>query len=209
MDTLKVAAAESLRMAGQMDNIDVVTNVTYLFFVYLILAIIVERVVEILVAIFNYFEMRGKWYGFWNRRAVAYQKKFERLYGYQDESADRVKKLFSWLLWKVIAEKPHEGGKEVISANLIRLNYLRVATRVAAFAISCILVAVVDLDFIEIIKRMIPKFKLLEMITGWPFFRFIVTAALISIGSEPLHQVIRRVEKYAATKAATSTGGAQ
>ena len=209
MDSLKVAVAESLRVATQMDNVDVITNVTYLFFVYLILAIIVERVVEILVSIFNYSEMRGKWYGFWNRRALAYQKRFELLYGYQDESADRVKKLFSWLLWKVIAEKPHEGGKEVISANLIRLNYMRVATRVAAFVISCIMVAVVGLDFIEIIQRMIPKFKLLEMIAGWPFFRFIVTAALISIGSEPLHQVIRRVEKYAATKTATTAGGAQ
>jgi len=209
MDTLKVAVADSLRVASQNPNIEVITNITYVFFVYLILAIIVERVVEVLVAVFNYFEMRGKWYGFWNRRALVYQARFERLYGYQDESADRAKKLFSWLLWKVISEKPHEGGKEIISANLIRLNYLRVATRVAAFALSCILVAVVDLDFIEILKRMIPKFKLLELIAGWPFFRFILTAALISIGSEPLHQVIRRVEKYAASKAAASTGGAQ
>lgn len=207
MDTLKVAMADTL--AAGSTNLDVITNITYVFFVYLVLAIIVERFVEMLVAVFNYVEMKRAWQDFWNRKARAYQKRFDLLYGAQDEDAGRIKKLFSWLLWKVISEPPYEGGKEVISANLIRLNYFRVATRLAAFVISCFLVVAVDLDFIEIIERIIPKAKLLAVITGQEWVRFVITAAAISIGSEPLHQLIRRVEKYGASKTAATAGGAQ
>ena len=40
------------------DTIEVITTVTYIFFVYLLLAIFVERTVEFLVAVFDYCEMK-------------------------------------------------------------------------------------------------------------------------------------------------------
>ena len=75
-----------------MDNIEVITKVTFIFFIYLILALFIERLIEVLVAIFNYFEIKFKFYHFWNRQAERYQLRFERLYGFQGEGGEQRKK---------------------------------------------------------------------------------------------------------------------
>lgn len=199
-------------------EIEIITKITYIFFIYLILAILIERAIEILVAIYNYFEFKFKWYEYWNRKAKTYQDRFDRLYGYQGKDAGKTQKLFNWLLWKVIVEKPYEGGKDVISADLIRLNYLRIGTSVTAFILSLLLVLSqaqlvfaqqYDLDLIKFVEKAIPEVGRLAAVTRNALVRILLTAVAISIGTEPLHQLIRRVEKIAESKGGARPGGAK
>lgn len=190
-----------------MDNIQVITEVTYVFFVYLILALFVERLIEVLVAIFNYIEIRFKFYRFWNRQAGRYQLRFERFYGFQDEGAKKKKKLFDWVIWKTIIEPSYAGGKYIISSNLIRLSYIRVGTRLLAFSLALLLVVSQGLNLVEVIEKLIPMAKKVSVVTQSSFIRLFLTAFAISIGTEPLHHLIGRIEKVAEKKAVSATGG--
>ena len=209
-----------------MENLnEVITSVTYIFFVYLILTLLVERLVEVLVAVFNYCELKFRWRAFWNRKAAAYQGRLERLYGYQGESATKTQKLFNRLLWKTIAEKPYEGGKDVISAELIRLNYIRVGTRVTAFLLSLFLVllfetlhqfdlmAVVRDAILSAVPENVSKIvkaiidRVIDVLSKNPTVKLVLTSAAVSIGTDPLHQLIRRIEDFTARKPAPSAGG--
>ena len=190
-----------------MDNIEVITKVTYLFFIYLVLALLIERLLEVSVAVFNYFELKLRWYHLWDRKAEKYRARFERLYGFQGEDADKKKKILDWLLWKAITEPSYSGGKPIISASLIRLNYFRVVTRVLAFILALVLVVYQRLDLIETIERIVPAAKKAVFVTQSDIVRFFFTALVISLGSEPLHQLISRVEKFTERKTVTSTGG--
>jgi len=178
-----------------MDNVEVITKVTYLFFIYLVLALFVERLIEVLVAIFNYIEIKFRLYRFWNRQAGRHQLRFERWYGFQREGAEGKKKLFDWVIWKTIIEPAYAGGKYIISANLIRLSYIRVGTRVLAFGLALLLAITQGLNLVDVIEQIIPMAKKVSVVTQSGFFRLILSAFAISIGSEPLHHLIGRIEK--------------
>jgi hypothetical protein len=190
-----------------MDNVEVITKVTFIFFIFLILALFVERLIEVLMAIFNYIELRFKFYRFWNRQAERYQLRFERLYGFQGEDGGQKKKILDWVIWKTIIEPSYAGGKYIVSSNLIRLNYMRVATRGLAFGLALILVISQGLNLVEVIEQLIPMAKKVSVVTQTGFVRLFLTAFAISIGSEPLHHIIGRIEKVGKKKSDSSKGG--
>lgn len=189
-----------------MDNLEVVTRLTFVFFVYLIMAIFVERAVEVLMAVFKYVEFKKGLFEFWNRRAEKYRKKYERLYAFQGVSDNKIKKTLNWLHWKVIAAVPYPGGKPSVSAPLIRINAIRISARIVAFFISLILVLAMKIDVIVMVKNLLPGPEFLKSILDYGAIKVVITAAAISIGSEPLHELIRRVENISRKK--TTTGGA-
>lgn len=183
------------------DNVEFVTFVTYVFFTYLILALLVERIVEVLVAIFNYVELHRRWDAYWNRTAERLSNRYTRLYGYAQDERGKIRSVLDALLWNVISEEPYRGGKKIISANLIRLNYLRLGTRVIAFLIAAVIVLSLRLDFVEVLSLIFQEYPFFTgLLESSSIVRFILTIAAISIGSEPLHQVIRGVEKFAEKK---------
>ncbi|RME01782.1 MAG: hypothetical protein D6814_00840 [Calditrichaeota bacterium] len=195
-----------------MNNVELITIATYIFLVYLILALIIERTVEVLVAVYNYLELRLKWYEKWNQKALQYQAKFDQLRNYQGEGAIQSQNLVKWVLWKVITERPYEGGKQVVSAQLIRLNFLRVGTRSLAFLLALGLVLSQNLDFIQFIyatlEKSFPGSGIVNVLIGSKVIRVLLTAAAISIGSEPLHQLISKIERFAEQKTTKVSGGA-
>lgn len=201
-----------------MENIEVITRITFLFFIYLIMAIFVERVLEVLVSVFNYVEFKRNLYNFWNQRARVLQKRFDRLYGYQGGDAPKTEKILNWVLWKVVAEAPYVGGKESVSAALIRLNYVRVGARVLAFFLSLIFALVLEfklgIDLVLLIEKLLStgqgvSYRILGVISQFETLRVIITAAAISIGTEPLHQLISQIEKLAASPPARRIGGSK
>ncbi|HEX9653032.1 MAG TPA: hypothetical protein VGA99_04930 [bacterium] len=200
-----------------MENIEVITRITYLFFIYLIMAIFVERVVEVLVSVYGYIELKCNLHSFWNNRARILQQRFDRLYGFQGSNAPRTEKILNWVLWKVIAERPYVGGKESVSAELIRLNYMRIGSRVLAFILSMgftlALMYKLDIDLVLLVEKMLSGVegmtsKIVGTLSQFKFLRVLITAAAISIGTEPLHQLISQIEKLAASKSG-ATGGAK
>jgi len=183
------------------NTIEAVTLVTYILFTYLVLALLIERIVEIFVAVFNYIEYRKKWDVYWNRAAERLSQRYNRLYGYAHDNTGKIRAMLDRLLWNTITEEPYKGGKKIISADMIRLNYLRLGTRIAAFLLAAIIVVTLRLDFVDVLSLMVAGDESLPgFLESSSVVRFILTTAALSIGSEPLHQVIRGVEKFADKK---------
>lgn len=196
--------------SGSSDTIMVITQVTFLFFQYLIAAILVERALEILVAVYKYIEMRKGWYAFWNRKAEDYQRRLDRVFGYNEIRPSEPDRHLSWLLWKIMVPTP-TGVQDVIAADMIRTNYMRVVTRAAAFLFSVVLVYAAALDPKIILTNIlgnVTEIGFLSSVTEWYHVRCLLLAALISVGTEPLHQVIGSIEKHAQGNAAAKKGGA-
>ncbi len=199
-----------------MDNLEVITRITYLLFIYILMATFVERLLEVLISIYNYVELKLNFYRFWNRKTEIYQKRFDRLYGYQGGNAPQTHKILNWVLWKVISARAYVGGKEIISAELIRANYVRVGVRVLAFLLSLgfawFIKSNLQIDLVTIIETLLPEnvmYGKIVDITRFDTLRVILTAAAISIGTEPLHQVISEIEKFAQRKSTTAQGGSK
>ena len=127
------------------ETVDVITQITYIFFIYLLMAVFVERTVEIFVSVFNYCDLKWKRYQVWNKRAEKYRDKLDRLYNF-DPSA-KTNNLFSWLLWGIISEPSYTGGKLIISATTIRTKYLQIYCRVFANIVALILVSIFEVFF--------------------------------------------------------------
>jgi hypothetical protein len=188
------------------DNVEVITTLTYIYFVFLLIALIIERILEVLMAIFNYFEIKTNLQELWNWKARKYQRRYERLYGYQGVYSEK-KKVFDTILWKVISEPAYPGGKPIISANLIRLNYVRVATRLLSLYIAFVLVYSQGLDLFQVLEIIVPETTQAKALTQYQGLRYFVTALIISIGTDPLHQLISRIEKYAQERYQPNQGG--
>lgn len=192
------------------DTIDVITALTFVFFKYLLLAITVERTTEILMAIFKYFEFRRKWYTWWTDRAKALRTRLDRLFVFKGVHRTKPDNQLSWLLWRVMVPTP-AGWSDVIAVDLIRSNALRLATRLFAFFLSVLFVYSLWLDpkvFLKDILESGTEGGFFSPDWGWQHFRMLLLAGAISVGSEPLHQIIGAIEEYAKKTTVKKKGGA-
>ena len=194
-----------------MDTVEVITLITYIFFVVLLLPTFVERSLEILMAMYKYLELRWQWAEWWNRLAERYARRFNRLYGLQGEGAGKWKAFLDGLFWRIVSESPTPGGPRVLSARLLRLHYLRIVNRFVAFGLSLILVLALKVDLIEYLMQLLreayPQLRLLASIIESKTIHYLLTALAISIGTEPLHQFLVRVEELEKRRRAKAAGG--
>ena len=171
------------------------------------MAVFVERAVEIFVSIFNYCDLKWKRYRVWNNRAEKYRDKLDRLYNF--DSSTKVNKMFNWLLWGVVTEPAYTGGKMIISAQTIRTKSLQIYCRVCSNLISLVLVLVLyygfDITMIDAISRVTIGSDSISTATV-AFFQHnvllgvVISAVLVALGVEPLHNIIGKIEKVGKKK---------
>ena len=138
---------------------------------------------------------------------------------YTREPDTTKRRIFDWILWKCIVDRRNTGGKDIISADLIRINYLKIASRMAAFAISLVLVLTQwkTVDVILILEKSLEStpnlpqalHTLLNNLASLTWFRVILTTALLTVGSEPLHELIKKAEARISDKSKEPAGGEQ
>ncbi len=195
-----------LQQATSASTFDVITQFTYLFFLYLIIAVFVERVVEVFVSCMKYADIRLDGYRIWNRKTEQLRAKLDQLYNMQGDGNDDKKKLFSWILWTVVSDKPYTGGKEIISALSVRAQYYRLICRIFGFGISLLLAVylqrTIGTDLVVLFQKVsgYDLFGIEMQEERFVWIRIIITAAVLSAGSEPLHQLIKKFETIGESK---------
>ncbi|MEM9326572.1 MAG: hypothetical protein AAGA85_12990 [Bacteroidota bacterium] len=189
---------------------EIITMTTYLLFVYLLVALFVERLIEIFMALFHYIDNRRGGFQYWNKKAHQWRKRLDRIYDYQGNQP-RAKTLLDWLMWKVLIQKPYPGGKSAISAKGVKFMFIRVGTRITALVISLILVISIhrylQIDLLEVLLQVAAPedsgteavgllsnnhVELVRAVPTW--LRLTLSAMVISAGVEPLHELITRIE---------------
>ena len=183
-------------------TVDVITKITYVFFIYLLMAVFVERTVEIFVSIFNYCDMKWKRYRVWNNRAEKYRDKLDRLYNF--DSSTRINKMFNWLNWGIVTEPAYTGGRLIISAQTIRTKYLQVYCRVFANIVALILVLILhyhyEIRMVDAISRVLFNSdsitgSTIDFLRNNEFVAILLTTVAVAAGVQPLHSMIANIEK--------------
>lgn len=196
-----------------------ISRFTYLLFLYLIVALFIERLMEVLISMVKYIDWKYDWYRHWNRQAYKVRDRLDRLYSLQGERAHEKKKMLDWILWRFVTEPNRPGKQRIISAESIRFNAYRLGSRITAFAISlgfatwlyynlavdCRTFNCNDLNVTTLADGrdvlrvdLVALFNIvgnLNVSNNQPWLNILVTAALLAAGSEPLHQAIRGIEK--------------
>jgi uncharacterized membrane protein (DUF106 family) len=196
-----------------------ISRFTYLLFLYLIVALFIERLMEVLVSMVKYIDLKYNWHRHWNRQAWKVRDRLDRLYGLQGERAQEKKKMLDWILWRFVTEPNRPGKARIVSAETIRFNAYRLGSRVTAFIISlgfatwlyynltidCSTFNCNDLNTATLASGrnvlridLVALFNIvgdLNVSNNQPWLNILITAALLSAGSEPLHQAIRGIEK--------------
>ncbi|MEM9339250.1 MAG: hypothetical protein AAGA66_11015 [Bacteroidota bacterium] len=181
-------------MESAESTIDVVSMITYLLFIYLILAIFIERCVELFIGVLNYVDQKMGWYGYWNKKAEKNQKRLDELYKYQGEKTQSTDKMFTWILWEMVTEKLYTGGKDIISAFDIRFKFFRNVSRVFAFIVALFFSYFIQNELQVDLITLFENISGARMVSIGVNMKVILTAVLLSVGSEPLHEIITKVE---------------
>ncbi len=170
-----------------MDNL---WSVTQIYLTVLILALLVERFMEVLMEVWNYLEWKAGWNEFWNRRAEALRDKFEQKAGAQilSQKLD-ISVLIYQLRHVVLSHKEgHSGAIPIISADQIRQVVVSTSTRVVASLLGIALCVAAGVNLVQILE--------INFLQSWPgFIQVTLSGVVIGLGAEPVHNIISSVEK--------------
>ncbi|MGM0532777.1 MAG: hypothetical protein ACQER7_15625 [Bacteroidota bacterium] len=179
-------------------TVNVITQITYLLFLFLVLAVFVERATEIFMSILKYADLKLGWYRFWNKQAEKFKDRLDRLYRIQGENTDDKKLLYKWILWNVVSDEPYKGGKAVVAAKSIRTQYYRIISRMFAFVLSLVFSIWVyhylGVNLIDILEN-VGGYETSGNLDNLLWLKIFLTAGILTAGAEPLHQLIRRAER--------------
>jgi hypothetical protein len=187
-------------MVADNSSLDVISLITYLFFIYLILAIFIERMVEVFMSILYYIDLKFNGYTFWNKLAKKYKLRLDNLYDFQGNKLNANEKMFNWILWEIVTEKNQIGGKNTISSKAIRTKYFRMAGRVFAFLLSLAFAIAIKIKLDTDLISLFEKVSGIDLLLKQFELRIFLTAVALSIGSEPLHSLIVKFESIGKEK---------
>ena len=172
-----------------------VSHMTFLLFLFLVLALFVERLLEVCVSIFNYFDLRYRGYLLWNRLA----RRIQLQYSSQVASSPAKQRIIGWLFWKIMVSPDPDGSRSVISAALVRVYSIRAATRILGVLVSLALILFIhyslEIDLLIITEQIVGTDLFTEALSRSTFLKIVLSAIAIAIGVEPLHLLISRIGK--------------
>jgi len=175
---------------------EAILQVTYLYMLTLLLSLTVERLMEILNAGWNFVELRCEMHKFWTRRAIALQKTFQRkatsrLWNRMFDLSGLAFQIRRKLLDKKLA---YSGKILIISGDLVRHASLVVANRVVSSAMGILFCATTDINLLRVVKTDLQlEYAILDRIPVW--LAIALSGILVGAGAEPVHHVIKFIEK--------------
>ena len=180
-----------------------VSALTALFALGLCLAIVIERLLELLTTVIDVVDGRLNWCDFWDRRANDTREFLERrlrVFEYVDvkEAAGLLRRFNDRLLDSTSAEN---GGVPVICGDLVRTLWVRIGTKLVGILIGIAFAYAFKLDFLSVFQNPTDSAPPFHSGQAW------ATGVILGLGAGPVHKVItkleqRRDERLAAHKGA-------
>ena len=176
--------------------VDVILQVTYIYMLTLLLALTVERILEVVNACWNYVEWRFDLHLFWTRRAQELQNKFEQ-YAYSrlwNHFLDVSGLLFQIRKVRLEDKAGHSGKVPIISGDLVRNAILVAANRTLAALIGISFCFLTKINLVAVVNRELNlDYKIITNMPVW--LAIIISGIFIGAGSEPVHHAIQALEK--------------
>jgi len=175
---------------------DPIVEFANVFFLVLLLALLVERIMEILSGIREYLEWKTGMHHFWNRQTTRLKKKYENIG--RGKILGRVLNLSPLTRQVEYAarsrKRGHSGLVVILSSEAVRKAIIAGASRIMASLIGILICYYSKINLIEIFEKELPD--TVDKLTNWSvFLQYIISGIVIGLGSEPVHNLITNMEE--------------
>lgn len=180
-----------------------VSGLTALFLLGLCLALVIERILELIKTGIDVVDGRRNWCQFWDRRAHAtrdYLERRLRIFEYVDkkEAAGLLRRFNDRLMNTQSADT---GAVPVICGDLIRTLWVRIGTKAVGIVIGIIFAYAFKLDFLSVLQDPTNPKPPFVPSQAW------ATGVILGLGAGPVHKVITKLEEKRDERLATRKGG--
>jgi hypothetical protein len=184
--------------------IDALSDLTVMFAFALALALLVERLLEVLKSLYDVLDSRLNWYHFWSRRTRVLRDQVERrlrVFEYVNPDAARpvLNRVYQLLLNNQAGYTGGEGGGGtalVLSGDLVRAAGVRVACKLVGMAVGVGLALWLKIDFVQLWQ---PPGGI-PYLWASPELCTVASGMAIGLGAGPVHKIIVAIEKQRAAK---------
>ena len=183
--------------------VDALAQITVFFALALALALLVERLLEVLKSLYDVFDARLNLAAFWTRRARATAERLERrLRVFEYVSPDAVRpalnKVYELLLNN---QGGYSGTALVLSGDLVRAAGVRLACKVVGMVVGVGVAVWLDIDFVRLWTPPAPiPHAPWEWAKGLP--TLVASGVAIGLGAGPVHKIITAIERRQAARSA-------
>jgi len=186
---------------------EALAEVTVFFALVLALALLIERVLEILKAAYDLVDSRFNWYPFWTRRARTLKETIERrMRVFEYVGPEAVRAVLN-RVYDLVQLTPQgaPGAVPVLSGDLVRASAVKLGCKVVGMGLGVAVAFWLSIDLVTIWQS---AEVTLAATTYWapPWLRLVVSGAIIGLGAGPVHKLITTIERKRGEKEAK--GGA-
>jgi hypothetical protein len=193
---LIVQESTATKPAGQTaTGTEALLDVTVLFALALAMALLIERFMEVLKAVFDLLDSRWNWHTFWTRRAKSIAAGLEkrlRIFQYVDpKKAASALQRFSDLILN--EQGGYAGNVPLLAGDLVRTLYVKVASKIIGIGLGITLAFWSGINLLAIWNDAAAG-------SAWelnlaPWLSFILSGIAIGLGASPLHKIITTIER--------------
>lgn len=175
---------------------ETILEVTYLLLLVLLLALLIERAMEVVMTCWNWLELRFNGHTFWNRRAERLKDRFaKRVATTLDYSSVRA----LWLHHRIdhYTDTPQQvspGRTVVFSSRAVRHVFVRTFAFVVTTVLGILLCSLAGLNLVEIVKELMNPFEIPLLDWLGERAQLIVSGLVVGLGAEPVHRIIKGLE---------------
>lgn len=188
---------------------DILLDQTVIFAFILALALLVERLLEVLKSMYDFVDCRMGMDEYWTKKAVKLQNKIEEnLVALEKGSQDRINTLIRQYADKLVGGG--ENGVVTISGDLVRATTVRFVAKIIAIALGVTLALCFNLDVVTMWQEAAKSDGVTSGFKLGEIPKEILTGVALGLGSGPLHKIITTIErqrkKMEAKKAGAGNG---
>ena len=162
----------------------------------IILALAIERLLEIIKSIYDYFDARIMKSRGWTRHAEQIRDKLERRLN-QVDNEHQLKVIMSLALRYLSVPDSRQAGAMTVSADKVRTLIIKVTFKTLAIILGIIFARLFDIDILELSKYSMQYSKealvLIKYNPTW--YGIILSGVAMGLGTGPLNKIIQALEK--------------
>ena len=176
---------------------EVILEITVLMTLAIALSFLIERLLEIIKAVYDLFDSQFDWYRFWTIRTYKVRNKLERKlriveYLGQKNLAKVLNKFNEKLLNRT---GNYSGTVPILAGDLVRAVTIKSWMKLLSIGLGIGLAFWMNVDLIKIWQDAMSNSSLWIINIKSEEWRIVISGIVIGLGSNPLHKVITTIEK--------------
>jgi hypothetical protein len=180
-----------------MDALEALLNTTILFTLVFALSFVIERLLEILKALYYLLDSRLNWYKFWDVRTKSLKDRLEkrmRIFEYVDpKTVQSVLQRFRGMFLNSKAD--YTGTLPVLSGDLVRSFSIKVGLKVIGMLVGIGLAFWFEIDLLGIWREAVSPDSIWAINITSPSLSYALSGIVMGLGTAPVHKIITTIER--------------